>query len=145
MSSRNKYITATLKTLRSCEGSDGRNENETILRSLIPFVISTFSFIGKFELHEVGSEVIQVRWNPRALSGGDVYAIQLEAHPKNTSLPVAITRAQASAGRASITGELLKSSTVYIVRVVDTHNRGFEYTLGEVTTLPIGELSHGSR
>ena len=85
-----------------------------------------------------------MRWNAGALSGGDVYSIQLEAHPKNTSLPVAITRAQASVGRASITGELLKPSTMYMVRVVDTHNRGFEYIVGEVTTLPSGELSPSS-
>ena len=93
----------------------------------------------------MGSDVIQVRWNARALNGGDVYSIQLEAHPKDNSLPVAITRAQASVGRASITGELLKPSTMYMVRVVDTYNPGFEYTLGEVTTLPFGESSPGPR
>ena len=93
----------------------------------------------------MGSDVIRVRWDAKALSSGDVTSIQLEAHPKNTSLPVVKTRTQASTGKASITGDRLKPSTNYVVRVADTHDRGFEYTLGEVTTLPSGELPLGSR
>ena len=33
---------------------------------------------------------------------------------------------------------------MYRVRVADMHNRGFEYTLGEVATPPISDLSLGS-
>ena len=91
----------------------------------------------------MGADVIKVSWDAKALNGGDVKTILLMAQPKNDSLPVAATKVNASEGMANITTNLAPSST-YEICVRDTHGRGFEYILGEFTTLPLGESLFGN-
>lgn len=90
-------------------------------------------------MNEVGSNVIGISWNPKALKNGDVYIVLMEAKPLNNSLPLARTKTYASEGKISLTNNI-RPSSVYQIRVSDTHGRGFVYLLGEITTLPPGEL-----
>ena len=86
--------------------------------------------------------MIGVSWNAKALRKGRVRRIVLKAHPKNKSLPIVRKKIAALKGKAIITGALKPSST-YVIRVVDASKSGFTYTIGEITTLPLGEIPTG--
>ena len=98
--------------------------------------------MGIFKVDKMRSDTIEVSWNSSALIGGGVWIILIEAQPINKSLPLARTKTVTTVGRASIT-ENLKSASTYVICVSGTRSRDFVYILGEIITLPTGELLFG--
>ena len=93
---------------------------------------------GKFRIEIIQSKIIGVSWDARALEQGNVTNILLVADPISDSLSPSGTWAKSATGKASITDNL-KPSTTYVIHIKDTGVGRFAYTLGEITTLPLGE------
>ena len=93
-----------------------------------------------FEAKALDTDAIGVRWDGAALSRGGVQRIRLVAQPMDKSLHSLESEVDASAGEATISDNVMPSST-YAIHVEDAEKSGFKYCMGEVKTKPPGELS----
>ena len=96
--------------------------------------------LGQFEAKALSTDAIGVRWDAEALGRRGVKRIGLEAQPMNKSLPLLKSEVDASAGATTISGNVIPS-TNYSIHVKDAGVGGFEYSIGEIETMPPGGLS----
>ena len=96
--------------------------------------------IAKLEAKALNTDEISVKWDAEALSRRGVKSIRLVAQPMDKSLPSLDTNVSTSAGEAKITDGVMPS-TNYTIHVEDADAGGFEYSIGEIETMPPGGLS----